>query len=222
MAKRSYIRIYKYIITLILGLFFCTEACARSVSYKDGWTFITTNDADSDSAYVHYSPAADYSIGIKGEYFRDRKYVVNTGQLNVLVKRWNMPGWQANAYVKAGAGGAVTADSAKNVRGAPALMAAFAADWETRRYYLSYEAQVLYAGDIDFRCTQKGRIGIAPYVAEYGDIHTWLMAEVKYEPTRKTEQFMVTPLVRFFTGTILAEVGADYKGNVMANWTIYF
>lgn len=212
----------KHVIALILCLFFCIEAHARSVSYKGGWTFITMNDADSDSAYVHYSPEADYSIGVKGEYFRDRKYVVNTAQLNVLAKRWNMPEWQANIYVKGAVGGAVTADNAKDASGAPALMSAFAADWETRRYFLSYEAQVLYAGEIDFRCAQKGRVGVAPYVAGYSDIHTWLMVEVRYEPTRKTDQFMVTPLVRFFTGAILAELGADYKGNVMANWIIYF
>ena len=207
---------------IILCVFLCSDAFARSVSYKGGWTILTANDEDSDSLYIHYSPKADYSVGCKGEYFRDRKYVVSLGQLNVLVKRWNMPGWQANVYVKSGVGGAVTADNASNVSGAPALMSAFAADWENRRYYLSYEAQMLYAGKIDFRCTQKGRAGIAPYIGEYGDVHTWLMAEVRYEPTRKNDKFMVTPLIRFFKGTILAEAGADYKGNVMFNWAMYF
>ncbi len=209
-------------LAIVLLISYCNDGFARSVSYKDSWTILTMNDADSDSLYVHYSPESDYSIGLKGEYFRDRKYVVNLGQLNVLVKRWNMPGWQANVYVKGALGGAVTADNAKKVTGAPALMSAFAADWETRRYYLSYEAQVLCAGEIDFRCTQKGRIGVAPYIGEYGDVHTWLMAEVRYEPTRKKDQLMVTPLIRFFKGSILAEVGADYRGNVMANWIMYF
>jgi hypothetical protein len=212
----------KIVIVVILCVFLCSDGFARAVSYKGGWTLLTMNDEDSDSLYVHYSPEADYSVGIKGEYFRDRKYVVNLGQLNVLVKRWNMTGWQANIYVKSGVGGAVTADNASNVRGAPALMSAFAADWESRRYYLSYEAQALYAGDIDFRCTQKGRVGIAPYIGRYGDVHTWLMAEVRYEPTRKNDKFMVTPLVRFFKGSMLAEIGADYKGNIMANWIMYF
>ncbi len=206
---------------VLMGISFCTDAFARSVSYKDSWTLITTNDVDSDSLYIHYSPESYYSLGVKGEYFRDRKYVVNTCQLNVLARRWNETGWQANVYVKAGLGGAVTADASRT-KGAPAVMTAFAADWESRRYYLSYEAQILYAGDIDFRCTQKGRIGLAPYIGEYGDIHTWLMAEVTYEPTRKKDQFMVTPLIRFFKGSILTEVGADYRGNVMANWIMYF
>lgn len=213
----------KRTVTIIIAcIFLCGDVLARPVSYKDSWTIITMNDEDSDSLYVHYSPSSIYSLGLKGEYFRDRRYVVNLGQFNVLVKRWNMTGWQANVYVKSGVGGAVTADNARDVRGAPALMSAFAADWESRRYYLSYEAQVLYAGNIDFRCTQKARAGIAPYVGNYGDIHTWLMAEVRYEPTRKNDKFMVTPLVRFFKGSILAEVGADYKGNVMANWIMYF
>lgn len=205
-----------------LSVFLCTSAFARPVSYKDSWTFITNNDDDSDSLYIHYSPEADYSVGVKSEYFRDRKYVVNIGQLNLLVKRWNMQGSQANVYIKSGVGGAVSADSSKNVRGAPALMAAFASDWETRRYYLSYEAQIMYAGEIDFRFSQKGRAGIAPYIGEYGDIHTWIMAEVRYEPTRKNDKFMVTPLLRFFKDSVLVEIGADYKGSVMFNCAMYF
>lgn len=209
-------------VVIILLIFFCGAAFARSVSYKDSWTLITMNDDESDSLYIHYSPEAAYSIGAKSEYFRDRKYVINMGQFNLLLKRWNEAGWQANVYVKSGVGGAVNANSIGDPAGAPAVLGAFAADWETRRYYLSYETQIIYAGRIDFRYEQKARVGIAPYVADYGQIHTWFMAEVRYSPTMKNDKFMVTPLVRFFKGNILAEAGATYKGDVMANWIMYF
>lgn len=55
-----------------------------------------------------------------------------------------------------------------------------AADWENRRLFVSYENRYVNAGAFDELWTQKGRVGVAPYVAEAGALHTWLMFEAGY------------------------------------------
>ncbi|MDD4013513.1 MAG: hypothetical protein PHW14_04930 [Candidatus Omnitrophica bacterium] len=210
------------IIAIFLMCAVCAPAWARPVSYAGGWTLATYNDGDSDSGIIHYSPKADRSLGIRAEYFREKDWLMTAGQFNALVKRWNEPGWQANAYVKSGAGWAYKCDGPPENRSELALFSGFAADWENRRYYISYENRLLYAGHIHRDIEQKARVGIAPYIGGYGDIHTWLMCEVRYFPGMKHDQFMVTPLVRFFKGAVMAEVGCSIKGDVLFNWVMFF
>lgn len=88
----------KTLVFIAIVLFFATPSFARPVSYKGGLTFSTTNDGDSDAALFHYSFRNDSSIGWRNEYFRERKWLFSGAQWNVLVKRWNNTGSQANIY----------------------------------------------------------------------------------------------------------------------------
>ena len=52
-------------------------------------------------------------------------------------------------------------------------------DWETRRYFIGFDYKEV-KNIIDY--TDKHiQLGLAPYLGEYGDLHTWLMVK-----TRKT------------------------------------
>jgi hypothetical protein len=192
------------------------SAHARPVSYPGGWTAMQMNDANSSSLHLHYSPSANYSVGYKAEYWRDKNWQFHGAQLNYLLKRWNMPEAQANAYVKTAFG---VAEQGGNTH--TAAFVGFAADWETRRYFTSYENRYSDAGDIDHFYMQKARVGIAPYVGDYGDLHTWLMLEVDHNPTRQ-EKVMVTPMVRLFKDVYMAELGVSHRGDVMFNWVVRF
>ena len=98
---------------------------------------------------------------------------------------------------------------------------AIAADWEDRRFFTSYEGRLTYAGDIDKFFMQKARVGVAPYIGDYGDLHTWLMLQVDHNP-KKTDTVEITPLIRLFKGVNLVEVGANTKGDVLLNWVMRF
>lgn len=190
---------------------------ARPVSYAGGWTAMQMNDADASTLHLHYSPTVNYSVGYKAEYWRDGNWQFHGLQLNNLLKRWNMPGAQANAYLKSGLGVSLQGDS----RHAAGFMG-FAADWETRRYFTSYENRYMQAGgDVGGFYTQKARIGIAPYVGDYGDLHTWLMVQAEHMPERD-DPVVVTPMVRFFKDVYMAEFGVSHRGDVMANWIVRF
>ena len=204
-----------YLIYIMLML--PTFAFARPVSYPGGITLMQMNDMDSNSIHLHYSPTAKYSIGYKGEYWRDEKWQIHGTQLNNLLKRWNKPASQANVYLKSGIG-IVIADNNDTDFGA---FTGVSLDWENRRFFTLYENRVYDAGDIGRFFSQKARVGIAPYIGDYGDFHTWLMLQVDHRP-EADDPITVTPLVRFFKDVYLAELGISEDGDALINLIIRF
>lgn len=182
-----------------------TAAQARPVSYPGGWTVMLHNDGEMNVSHLHYSPSARYSIGWRHEYMRGPDAHMDAAQLNWLIRRWNNPASQANIYLFSGAGVAYDGD-----RTEPAAFTGLSMDWEDRRWFVQYENRFLYAGDIDKYVNHKGRVGIAPYIGEFGDLHTWLMMEVGYN-AKKDNQFTTTPLVRLFKGPVLGEAGYNLQ-----------
>lgn len=197
-------------------------AHARPVSYPGGWTVMQMNDMNTHSLHVHYSPTAKTSVGYLAEYWRKNDWQFHGVQVNNLLKRWNMPQAQANLYLKSGLGVAFSDYESLEDETSPAGFLGIAGDWENRRFFTSYEARYVEAGDIDHFFMQKGRVGVAPYVGDYGDLHTWLMLQVDHNPTREDEEVTVTPMVRLFKDVYMAEFGVSHRGDVMANWVVRF
>lgn len=205
----------------IICLSLALPAFARPVSYPDGWTVMQMNNPDRNRLHVHYSPTFKHSIGYVGEYQREEEYQLHALQLNQLVKRWNAPASQANFYVKTGVGVAQSDAGTFDSKTDFAAYTGIAMDWEDRRYFTSYENRAMSAGDIDSDFSQSARIGIAPYIGDYGDLHTWLMLQVDHMPG-DDDQLTVTPLVRLFKGVNLVEAGMNDNGEVLFNWIIRF
>ncbi|MDG1286825.1 MAG: hypothetical protein P8P30_04590 [Rickettsiales bacterium] len=208
----------------LLSLLFIAHfnaAYARPVSYPGGVTVMQMNNGDRNSLHLHYSPTAKYSIGYKAEYWRDTQWQFHGAQLNYLVKRWNAPQEQANFYIKSGAGIAYSDFDSFDSKIQAAGFTGLALDWETRRYFAAYENRGTYAGDIDSFFTQKARLGIAPYIGNYGDLHTWLMLELEHQP-EAAHHYTVTPLIRLFKGETMIEAGMSNQGEVTLNGILRF
>ena len=103
----------------------------------------------------------------------------------------------------------------------PALWTAFLADYESRRFFFSYEPRFVWDADIEKSMWQRARVGIAPYLANYDQLNTWLMLQVDHH-LAKHDHFVATPLLRFFYKTYLFEVGYSSNQHVMINWTVQF
>lgn len=196
---------------------YSTDVHARPISYPGGWTLTLMNNGHSNSANVHYSPTARTSIGVRSEYRREGDYLLNSIQMNNLLKRWNNKNSQANIYLKSGVGFAYSDEDAFDGEVNAAGFSGIAMDWENRRYFLSYENRYIEAGDIDSRYTQSARVGVAPYVGNYGDLHTWLMLQIEHTP-ESNEKVTVTPLIRLFKDTHLMEAGFSNQGDVLFNY----
>ena len=91
-------------IFLLSILLFNSVCFARPVSYPEGWTFMTKNNPEINSAHLHYSPTFNKSLGYKLEYSKSKKYTVHTMHYYQLIKRWNKKHSQANFYTKKGIG----------------------------------------------------------------------------------------------------------------------
>lgn len=205
----------------VFALGFYSMVEARPVSYPGGWTSMLMNNGDMHSLHLHYSPSARYSVGFLSAYHRGDDFWHNTVQVNNLLKRWNNPESQANLYLKSGLGIAYSDAGEFDGETDPAVFTGIAADWEDRRYFVSYENRYLEAGDINDHFKQKARIGIAPYIGDYGDLHTWMMLEVEHEP-EDDDSFTVTPLVRLFKDVHLIEAGVSDRGDVMLNYVVRY
>ncbi len=209
-------------LTSILGALlgmgaFIPSVYARPVSYPGGWTLMLTNNGDVNSAHIHYSPTAKTSVGYRFEDWHDKEMVINAVQMNNLLKRWNNKESQGNLYLKSGLGVAYSDAGAFDGKTSVAGFTGLAADWESRRFFTSYENRYTEAGAIDDFYQQSARVGWAPYEGDYGDLHTWLMLQVDHTPEGK-DHFTVTPLVRVFKDVHLLEAGMNNRGELLFNY----
>ena len=182
-----------------------TVAEARPVSYAGGWTLMEETDRQSTSALVHYSPTAFYSVGLKADWDRRSDLLFTGAQATWLAKRWFGEDFQANLYVWGAAGlaqGIGDNPGGEELAGQAGVMA----DWETRRWFVGYRAAARDYGALDASAFHAAKVGVAPYLGDTGDLHTWLMVEVDQRPDAP-EAVGVTPMVRFFKGETLFELG---------------
>ena len=202
-----------------------TPAMARPVSYPGGWTLMEYTEAETTTVHLHYTPDPRSSIGLRVEDIGYGDHVFVGGQYNRLLKRWNAPASQANMYLKLGAGVA-DGDFNENANDTRAAgFARFSADWETRRWFVGADFNA-YAREGKAMTSQKARLGVAPYVADTGAFHTWLMLQADWKQNRDAEQgeeaFTVTPLVRFFKGSALLELGYSTNDEPLVNFIYRF
>ena len=203
---------------ILLGAGLFQSAHARPVSYPGGWTSMQQNNGNYSALHLHYSPTAYDSIGLYSERNWTQDWHFTGLQYNRLINRWNTPNSQANLYLKLGAG------QADPFGAAEAELAGFlgvGADWETRRWFVSYEGRVYDTG-FGQDARQSARIGLAPYIGDYGDLHTWLMLQIDHNPEVDTP-VKLTPLVRLFYDVQLLEIGYTPEvEELLINWVIRF
>lgn len=202
------------LISLISGVL-----SAHPVAYKGAWSFMAFNQKDMLDWQVLYSFERNLSLGV--EFIHDTmegpdRYFLMP-RLSWLVHRWNEKDSQANIYVYGGAG-----IGKKELEYRAAGEGSIEADWETRKYYTSGKATVVGAKDFETLTVYQLRAGFAPYVGEFNDLHSWLIAQFQYIPSSKDEPLRFGPVMRFFYRSALWEVGVSTKGNWNLNFMVHF
>ena len=190
-----YIKIF-FILFLVLN----TEA--RPISYSGGHTLMHFNDNMKESIYYHYSPSFKYSIGVEELNNKIFDRSETNLRFTYLVNRKNTKNSQRNFYFQS----AVSTKNSNFIYGVHG-------DWETRRYFIGFDYKEV-KNIIDY--TDKHiQLGFAPYLGEYGDLHTWLMVKTKKNSLNNKQ--ITYPVVKFFKGNILLELGYDKK----TDWDIH-
>lgn len=187
-------------------------AQAKPISYVGGTMIMQENDETGHTLSLDYTFSPRYAVGLYAkEQSGGKEYTTVGPALNSLLKRWNLPDGQANIFNSSGAG--VTHYRGANVA---AAWTDILADYETRRVFASYEFNLMHSAGVETSAWQRSRLGVAPYRANYDDLSTWLMVQVDHHPT-KDRSVVVTPLVRLFYHTTLAEFGVSNDKTVLFN-----
>lgn len=197
---------------------------ARPISYPNSWTVMQQYNWEKTTVHIHYSPNAKNSIGFLGAYYEKEKDRLYSLQWNHLLFRKNEKKSQSNLYSKIHLGRLYKEISQTNVFHSTFNLSY---DWETRKHFLLYAVEVEYTDDIGLKSTtfnQKARIGIAPYVAPYGKLHTWVMLQFEHHPddSDSNNHFIFTPMLRFFKGDYLCEIGLNSNNEILFNSIIRF
>ena len=195
--------IYKFILFLV-ALISTSFVDARPISWTGGSTIMYKSNSMMSSYYYHYSPSFKYSVGT--EYINDRYY--NDQYISIrstyLLDRKNTKESQRNFYLTASLSTKSNNEYYYGIHG----------DWETRRYFTSFSI-------LDKRSYQKSytenelQIGVAPYLGEYNQLHTWIMLKSK-EDTRDNK-WKTYPFIKLFKGDFLLEVGSKES-----HWDLHF
>ncbi len=169
------------------------------------------NDGDASMNHATYSFSGKTAVAVRGDYFFSDDSTLLGAQGHRLLKRWNFTDAQANVYISAGAGAALKSGDAN-----PAIFGGVMADFETRRWYIAYELDAAYAGSLMQYNWHRGRIGWAPYAADFDKIQPWFMLQADYRSDQK-RQVTITPMMRFFTPDWMFEAGVSTRGKPMIN-----
>ena len=195
--------IYKII---ILSFVLALNVDARPISYSGGSTVMLKSDNMSKSIYYHYSPTYKYSVGIENledKFFNKNK---NYLRLTYLINRKNTDISQRNLYFQSG----VLVDDADG------FFYGIHGDWETRRWFSGFgykDTKNTFGQDYTDQFIQ---LGVAPYVGDYGDLHTWIMIKTKKNSLTKTQS--TYPELKFFKGPTLVKFGYSDE----TEWDLHF
>lgn len=189
---------------LLILLIFTSTGYARPISYPGGITVMGFSDNMKDSIYAHYSPSHLYSFGIESKKDKYTQSDYSYLRFTYLLDRKNTEKSQRNFYFQSG----INPDKADN------YFLGIHGDWETRRLYTGFSYKNVRLRTQTYQ-DKSFQLGIAPYLGEYGDLHTWLM--VKAKKNSIDNDWSVYPMLKLFRGDFLVELGYSKKTNIDAH-----
>ena len=176
-----------------------SSVSAHPVIFKNGKVFWLTQNPSFNDIRFGVSKTSNWLIG--GRFLEDRKSnetfaLVNN---NYLAKRWNSRNSQANLYLLSSVG-----LNTKNSKGMGTI--GLHGDWEDRQFMIM---QMLEYYSHSSALVSNTRFAYSPYKVDYSRMSTWLIAQYRIEYKDEEYSYMFIPVVRFFKGNYLFELGSN-------------
>lgn len=203
--------------TYFLILSTSLQAWTHPVSYQGATSLMSYNKSSETEWMLNHSLRSYFAIGI--QYYKTDKFEMNLARANLLAQRWNNEDSQGNIYLSAGQGVENSLGESKSV-----TMGSVEADWESRKYYTSIQYNKFLRENSgstirpDYETT-KGRLGVAPYLADFNEINSWLI--LQFDKTNQ-ESIETTQFIRLFYKNTLIELGARVGGGWAFNYMMHF
>lgn len=208
----------RFLIAIISLCVIPMTATAHPVAYKGATGVMTWNQPFMTDWWLTYSFQPNAAVA--GRYIRmempEGRLNFYGAQLDYLAYRNNGDDHQANIYLYGGAGSVQFSDATGG-----SFIAGFESDAENRKYFGLFKAETMRSSVAPAFDHIEGRLGIAPYEAEYTEIATWFMVQAQWHPSLQ-RQFVLTPLARIFYKSFLLETGVSLDGDWMMNFMFHF
>ena len=198
---------------------FLNHAQAMSVSWQGSTAVMTSSQPFLTDWLAAYSFRNDMAVA-----GRIMRMTMSDGtvmkfyaaQFDYLARRWNGTDYQANIYANAGFG-------AEDYLGRNSTVGigTLDIDVESRELYAAGKIQGNWVGIGPNVYQGELRLGIAPYKAAYEELASWFIVSIQTN-AQLSRAFSVTPMVRLFYKSVLAEVGSNIQGDWMLNTMIHF
>jgi len=209
----------KKVLSFLLIVFQTTVLWAHPVSFEGSKGVMGYHSSIISHNQLNYSFSHRLAAGV--HHIR-RPEVENASasfvSLNFLLKRWNNKSSQANIYAVLGLG-----QSDLNGESEASGLGLIQFDIENREYYfLAKYLQIQNEEQVDLKQSIV-RVGLAPYVADYEGIHSWLILE--WQTLNFNEagtRHDVTPFLRIFYKNLLFEIGQNFDGVSKFNYIVHF
>lgn len=184
-----------------------SSVCARPIAYADATTVMGEWSRDAREFSVFHAPRHWWSAGVvhlivDDEHTR-RQHQVDLVRGNHLVRRWNLPKAQGNAYVWGGAG----RGRGRDVDGSDtAWNAGFQLDYETLWFYSMLKSDWHRTSDFQHRM-DTAQLGVALYAHRWDELATWVVLQGKQMHGDFDRGAETALLFRFFRKTQWLEAG---------------
>lgn len=185
--------------SLLVFIILLSSISAHPVIFKNGKVFWVSQTPSFNDIRFGVSQTSNWLIG--GRVLEDRKSNETFALINnnYLAKRWNSRNSQANIYLLSSVG--VNTKNSKS-------MGTFGVhgDWENRQLMVM---QMLEYYSHTSSWVSSSRLAYSPYTVDYSKMSTWLIAHYRIEYNNDEFSYMFIPVVRFFKGNYLLEIGSN-------------
>jgi hypothetical protein len=192
-------------------------ANAKPIAFARGTTVMAEFGAGTmNEIQAFYAPRYWWSVGASWLELQSEDGVtrrrIELARANLLAKRWNLPGAQANVFVWGGLGRATGNDFAGSTL---ARDVGFQADYETRRVYAAFRSDLEESTRYSHRIDTL-QLGWAPYAHDYDTAAIWFVVQGRRYTGSLFEGTETAFLLRFFKGGTWIEAGATRDGKLQA------